>query len=141
MPLAFSMQSKYFGCTLEGNINLMVHSSMCPGGGIGRRARFRSVYRKMWRFEFSPGHHQQQTFQTGLKAVQENVSKNNIESHCKPVAFLLIHAMFGQNGTAIRSWPCVPTIRAFVNSPTFIVLLIFSGGKSFTMPSISGASA
>lgn len=35
----------------------MVHSCLCPGGGIGRRARFRSVYRKMWRFEFSPGHH------------------------------------------------------------------------------------
>ena len=36
----------------------MVHFKACPGGGIGRRARFRSVYRKMWRFEFSPGHHQ-----------------------------------------------------------------------------------
>ena len=29
----------------------------CPGGGIGRRARFRSVCRKAWRFESSPGHH------------------------------------------------------------------------------------
>ena len=28
-----------------------------PGGGIGRRARFRSVCRKAWRFESSPGHH------------------------------------------------------------------------------------
>jgi hypothetical protein len=32
-------------------------------------------------------------------------------------------------------------MRARVNSPTFIVLLIFSGGRSRTMPSISGASA
>ena len=31
----------------------------CPGGGIGRRARFRSVCRKAWRFESSPGHHKQ----------------------------------------------------------------------------------
>src|SRR5690606_38100038 len=29
----------------------------CPGGGIGRRARFRSVCREAWRFESSPGHH------------------------------------------------------------------------------------
>ena len=29
-----------------------------PGGGIGRRARFRSVCREAWRFESSPGHHQ-----------------------------------------------------------------------------------
>ena len=29
----------------------------CPGGGIGRRARFRSVCRKAWRFESSSGHH------------------------------------------------------------------------------------
>ena len=28
-----------------------------PGGGIGRRARFRSVCREAWRFESSPGHH------------------------------------------------------------------------------------
>jgi len=35
----------------------------------------------------------------------------------------------------------VPTIRALVNSPTFSVLLIFSGGNNFTTPSISGASA
>ena len=28
-----------------------------PDGGIGRRARFRSVCRKAWRFESSSGHH------------------------------------------------------------------------------------
>ena len=28
----------------------------CPDGGIGRRARFRSVCRKAWRFESSSGH-------------------------------------------------------------------------------------
>src|SRR5690606_4160979 len=28
-----------------------------PDGGIGRRARFRSVFRKEWRFESSSGHH------------------------------------------------------------------------------------
>ena len=36
------------------------HSSLasiiCPGGGIGRRARFRCVYRKMCRFESCSGH-------------------------------------------------------------------------------------
>ena len=47
----------------------------------------------------------------------------------------------GHTGTATKSWPCVPTMRARVNSPTFNVLLIFSGGSSFTVPSISGASA
>ena len=31
--------------------------SLCPGGGIGRRAWFRSMCRKVWRFESSPGHH------------------------------------------------------------------------------------
>jgi hypothetical protein len=30
----------------------------CPPGGIGRRARFRSVYRKVWEFD-SPGGHQE----------------------------------------------------------------------------------
>ena len=46
-----------------------------------------------------------------------------------------------QIGNATRSCPCVPTMRARVNSPTLSVLLIFSGGNNFTVPSISGASA
>ena len=46
-----------------------------------------------------------------------------------------------QMGSATRSWPCVSTMRARVNSPTFMVLLIFSGGSRRTTPSISGASA
>ena len=28
-----------------------------PGGGIGRRSRFRSCRRKVWGFESLPGHH------------------------------------------------------------------------------------
>src|SRR5690606_15406404 len=31
--------------------------TLSPGGGIGRRAWFRSMCRKVWRFESSPGHH------------------------------------------------------------------------------------
>ena len=50
------MPLKYFSLRGNGLSQVMVHSKACPGGGIGRRARFRSVYRKMWRFEFSPGH-------------------------------------------------------------------------------------
>ena len=50
------MQLNYFDAVAWENNHLMVHCRLCPGGGIGRRARFRSVYRKMWRFEFSPGH-------------------------------------------------------------------------------------
>src|SRR5574337_485173 len=30
----------------------------CPGGGIGRRAGFRYQWVTPWRFESSPGHHQ-----------------------------------------------------------------------------------
>ena len=56
---AESMPLKYFSFHGNGQLQAMVHSKACPGGGIGRRARFRSVYRKMWRFEFSPGHHRQ----------------------------------------------------------------------------------
>src|SRR5690606_25883679 len=33
-----------------------------PGGGIGRRARFRSVCREAWRFESSPGHQKSLVF-------------------------------------------------------------------------------
>ena len=51
-----SMPLKYFNFPGDAPLWVMVHSKACPGGGIGRRARFRSVYRKMWRFEFSPGH-------------------------------------------------------------------------------------
>src|SRR5207247_9687859 len=47
----------------------------------------------------------------------------------------------GQIGSATRSWPCVPTMSARVNSPTFNVFDAFSGGSSVTLPSISGASA
>ena len=36
-----------------------------------------------------------------------------------------------QTGCAIRSWPCVPTMRARVNSPTFKVFEAFSGGSSY----------
>ena len=46
-----------------------------------------------------------------------------------------------QIGCATRSWPCVATTRALVNSPTFKVLEAFSGGSRWTVPSISGASA
>lgn len=46
----------------------MVHCLLCPGGGIGRRARFRSVYRKMWRFEFSPGHQNYSTYASTAKS-------------------------------------------------------------------------
>ena len=46
-----------------------------------------------------------------------------------------------QIGSATRSWPSVPTMRARVNSPTLSCLLTFSGGKRRTRPSISGASA
>ena len=52
-----SMPLKYFNLPGYALRCVMVHFKACPGGGIGRRARFRSVYRKMWRFEFSPGHH------------------------------------------------------------------------------------
>jgi hypothetical protein len=45
--------------------NVTLHT--CPGGGIGRRARFRSVYRKMWRFEFSPGHQIQPDSESWMK--------------------------------------------------------------------------
>jgi hypothetical protein len=44
-------------------------------------------------------------------------------------------------GIATKSCPCAATMRALVNSPTFKVLLIFSGGSKRTTPSISGASA
>lgn len=30
--------------------------SLCPGGGIGRRTRFRFWRREAWKFESSPGH-------------------------------------------------------------------------------------
>ena len=33
------------------------HTTICPGGGIGRRAWFRSMCLRVWRFESSPGHH------------------------------------------------------------------------------------
>jgi hypothetical protein len=55
--------------------------------------------------------------------------------------FFIFALRCDQNGTATRSWPCVPTIRACVNSPTASRLLSFSGGSNFTVPSISGASA
>ena len=41
-------------------------SKKCPGGGIGRRARFRCVYRKMCRFDSCSGHF----FKTYLKDAQ-----------------------------------------------------------------------
>ena len=40
-----------------------------------------------------------------------------------------------------RSCPSAATIRTRAKSPTFMVLLAFSGGRIFTVPSISGASA
>ena len=120
--------------------SVMVHCWLCPGGGIGRRARFRSVYRKMWRFEFSPGH---QIHQIQRKLVQKRPLPTQWP-FCFPGAFSALGpppSGRAQTGTATRSWPCVPTIRALVNSPTLSVLLIFSGGSNFTTPSISGASA
>ena len=73
------------------------------------------------------------------------------KGHCQPSGLFSFHTFpkcifhgrqqHAQTGTATRSWPCAPTIRALVNSPTFSVLLIFSGGNNFTIPSISGASA
>ena len=34
----------------------MYYSNTCPGGGIGRRARLKIVYRKVWEFDSPPGH-------------------------------------------------------------------------------------
>ena len=52
-----------------------------------------------------------------------------------------VNTLTCQMGCATKSWPSVPTMRAEVNSPTFMVLLIFCGGNKRTTPSISGASA
>ena len=68
---AESMPLKYFSSERCGQLLAMVHSKACPGGGIGRRARFRSVYRKMWRFEFSPGHHQKKFDDLFSKSLQQ----------------------------------------------------------------------
>ena len=35
---------------------LIVNNMKCPGGGIGRRARFRCVCREACRFDSCPGH-------------------------------------------------------------------------------------
>src|SRR5690554_2859548 len=41
----------------ESQLPKVIAYTQCPGGGIGRRAWFRSMCRKVWRFESSSGHH------------------------------------------------------------------------------------
>ncbi len=50
------------GCKLHRNLG------NCPRGGIGRRAWFRSMCRKVWGFESLRGHHRlkQQTYQSTI---------------------------------------------------------------------------
>ena len=53
----------------------------CPDGGIGRRARFRSVCRKVWRFESSSGHQKLKVArESGLFFCVQN--KRNKPAHC-----------------------------------------------------------
>ena len=44
-------------CVLKKSITFAVAKPKCPGGGIGRRARFRCVCREVCGFESRPGHH------------------------------------------------------------------------------------
>ena len=39
-----------------------IEDDLCPGGGIGRRARFRCVCREACRFESCSGHHENNSF-------------------------------------------------------------------------------
>ena len=151
----FRMKFEIFRCASCQTFNVMLNCLLCPGGGIGRRARFRSVYRKMWRFEFSPGHQnysiQKKPLPTsGFSTFRARSTVPNflpkpllpgaVLSKIPADTFAKVLQLF-QTGMAIRSCPWAPTMRARVNSPTLSVLLIFSGGSSLTTPSISGASA
>ena len=52
-----------------------------------------------------------------------------------------IAAGIAHSSSPIRSWPSTPLMRTRANSPTFIVREALDGGRIFTVPSISGASA
>jgi hypothetical protein len=75
--------TEIFWCPVQKIDSVMVHCWLCPGGGIGRRARFRSVYRKMWRFEFSPGHQ----IHPASKCWRN-------EGHCQPSGLFAFQALF-----------------------------------------------
>lgn len=70
------------------------------------------------------------------KGMHAPASEENLPAHAGQ-AF----RQFRYTGSATRSCPSAATMRACVKVPVFKVLLIFSGGSSLTIPSISGASA
>ena len=63
-------------------------SNQCPRGGIGRRARFRSVCRKVWGFESLRGH---QSFPDESGAKRRNLCKR-IAAFCVVASILLPRA-------------------------------------------------
>ena len=85
---------------------------LCPGGGIGRRARFRCVCREACRFDSCPGHSVQQCsmerWRNGRRAALRWQCREAWEFESPP-----LHSIVCGNSSAGRAQPCQGWGREF----------------------------
>ena len=87
-----------------------------PGGGIGRRARFRCVFRKECRFKSCSGHHKKTRSESFFYPFSFFVN-SNLQSGVNSPSFL-IRSPFVQ-GTTSHGHNPFPASQAYVAHPIF----------------------